>query len=158
MTHRTMAERRRSAAERDTRRASLLVLLDRAQRGVPLDYAEAALLRAHVTSELSEADELRRTVAGQQTAIQRAHARTHATEAAIIEAQQEAARLYAAWCSARRRASEHARNLRALAYEYRAVAARADQAEEAHARSRAAGEYQFARAKQAEQLLAAYKP
>ncbi|MET9468505.1 hypothetical protein ABZY44_27700 [Streptomyces sp. NPDC006544] len=90
MSRRTMAERRRSAADRDARRQSLDVLLDRAQRGVPLSAAEAALLRAHVTAELTEADELRRTVAGQQSAMQRAHDRTRAAEAAIVEAEQRA--------------------------------------------------------------------
>lgn len=85
-----MAERRKSAADRDARRQSLDVLLDRAQRGVPLTAPEAALLRAHVTAERAEADELRRTVAGQQSAMQRAHDRTRAAEAAIVEAEQRA--------------------------------------------------------------------
>lgn len=90
MTRRTMAERRRRAAERDTRRDSLLVLLSRAQRGVPITPTEAALLRAHVEAELAEADELRRTVAGQQNAMQRAIERTRAAEAAIVEAEEDA--------------------------------------------------------------------
>lgn len=85
-----MSERRHRASDRDARRESLLVLLDRAQRGAALTAAEAALLRAHVTAELSEADELRRTVAGQQTAIQRAHDRTRATEDRIAAAATEA--------------------------------------------------------------------
>ncbi|MGW1772541.1 hypothetical protein [Streptomyces sp. NPDC002104] len=92
MTRRTMTERRRRAADRDTRRESLLVLLNRIQRGAPLTPAEAALLRTHVTAEISEADELRRTVAGQQTAIQRAHDRTRAAEDAITEAENDALR------------------------------------------------------------------
>ncbi|MFJ7267270.1 hypothetical protein ACIQV3_11495 [Streptomyces sp. NPDC099050] len=98
MTRRTMSERRHRASDRDARRESLLVLLDRAQRGAALTAAEAALLRAHVTAELSEADELRRTVAGQQTAIQRAHDRTRATEdriAAAAEAVADARRAQA---------------------------------------------------------------
>lgn len=94
MTRRTMTERRRRAAERDARRESLLVLLNRVQRGAPLTPAEAALLRAHVTAEITEADELRRTVAGQQTAIQRAHDRTLAAEAAITEAENDARRAH----------------------------------------------------------------
>jgi chromosome segregation ATPase len=84
-----MAERKRRAAERATRRESLLVLLSRARRGVPLTPAEAALMFAHVEVELAEADELRRTVQGQQTAIQAAHDRTAAAEAAIVEAEAE---------------------------------------------------------------------
>lgn len=153
-----MSERRRRASDRDARRESLLVLLDRAQRGVPLTADEAALLRTHVTAEFSETDELRRTVAGQQTAIQRTNERTRAAEAAIAEAEQEAARLYAAWRSARRRASKRTRDLWTIARGYRAAVARAEQAEEGLARSRTAGEYQFARAEHAEEQLARYKP
>lgn len=89
MTRRTMAERKRRAAERDTRREALLVLLSRMQRGALLD-AERPLLFAHVKVEVREADELRRTVAGQQTAIQTAHDRTTAAEAAIREMEQRA--------------------------------------------------------------------
>ncbi|MFD6873259.1 MULTISPECIES: hypothetical protein [unclassified Streptomyces] len=95
MSRRTMADRRRAAAHRDARRDSLLVLLDRAQRGAPLTPDEAALLREHVTAEWSESDELRRTVAGAQNAVQRAQERTRAAEAAIVEAEQEVARLAA---------------------------------------------------------------
>ncbi|MFD8948974.1 hypothetical protein ACFV0B_08995 [Streptomyces xanthophaeus] len=87
---RTMTARRRAAADRDTRREALLVLLDRAQRGTTLTAAEAALLRAHVTAEITEADELRRTVGGQQTALQLSYDRTRAAEAAIVEAEQRA--------------------------------------------------------------------
>jgi hypothetical protein len=89
MTRRTMAERKRRAAERATRRDALLVLLSRMQRGALLD-TERTLLRAHVETELGEADELRRTVAGQQTAIQAAHDRTAAAEDAIREMEQRA--------------------------------------------------------------------
>ncbi|MFD3829713.1 hypothetical protein [Streptomyces sp. NPDC058621] len=92
MTRRTMAARRRATADRNARREALLVLLDQAQRGTTLARAEAALLLAHVTAEWSEADELRRTVAGQQNAIQRAEERIRAAEAAIVEAEQDAAR------------------------------------------------------------------
>ncbi|MGW7197241.1 hypothetical protein [Streptomyces chryseus] len=87
---RTMAERKRRAAERDTRRDSLLVLLSRMERGALLD-TERPLLRAHVEAELAESNELRRTVQGQQTAVQRAHDRTLAAEDAIREAEQRAA-------------------------------------------------------------------
>ncbi|AVH58399.1 MULTISPECIES: hypothetical protein [Streptomyces] len=104
MTRRTMAERKRRAAERDTRRESLFVLLSRARRGVPLTPAEAALMFAHVEVELTEADELRRTVAGQQTAIQAAHNRTAAAEDAIREAEQRA-----------EQAEEHLARIRSMA-------------------------------------------
>jgi hypothetical protein len=100
MTRRTMAERKRRQAERDTRRESLFVLLSRARRGVPLTPAEAALMFAHVEVELAEADELRRTVSGQQTAIQAAHDRTAAAEAAIVEAEAEAERYKADYLGA----------------------------------------------------------
>lgn len=90
MTRRTMAERKQRAADRDTRRESLLVLLSRTRRAVPLTPSEAGLLFAHVEVEIAESDELRRTVQGQQTALQAAHDRTAAAEAAIVEAEQRA--------------------------------------------------------------------
>ncbi|MGP3687388.1 hypothetical protein ACTVZO_22245 [Streptomyces sp. IBSNAI002] len=105
---RTMADRRRAAADRDARRESLLVLLDRAQRGTALTPDEAALLRAHVTAELTEADELRRTVAGQQNAIQRAQERIRAAEEAITEAEADAARALALAASDRQFAQDRA--------------------------------------------------
>lgn len=100
MTRRTMAERKRRAHERDARRESLLVLLSRARRGVALTPAEAALMFAHVEVELAEADELRRTVAGQQNAIQAANNRAEAADAAIVEAESEAERFKADYLSA----------------------------------------------------------
>jgi hypothetical protein len=84
-----MAERKRRASERDARRESLLVLLSRTRRGVPLTDAEAALLFAHVEVELAEADELRRTVAGQQTAIQATGRRAEAADAVIVEVEKD---------------------------------------------------------------------
>ncbi|MFE4203939.1 MULTISPECIES: hypothetical protein [Streptomyces] len=115
MTRRTMADRRRAAADRATRREALSVLLDRAQRGTALTPDEVALLRAHVAAETVEADELRQTVAGQQNAIQRAHDRTRAAEAAITEAEADAHRnqttadrTRTAWRSARARARREA--------------------------------------------------
>ncbi|MFI5993147.1 hypothetical protein ACIBAC_15095 [Streptomyces sp. NPDC051362] len=95
MTRRTMAERKRRAHERDARRESLLVLLSRARRGVALTPSEAALMFAHVEVELAEADELRRTVAGQQNAIQAANNRAEAADAAIVEAETETERFKA---------------------------------------------------------------
>ncbi|MEU9141693.1 hypothetical protein AB0D33_38135 [Streptomyces sp. NPDC048404] len=89
MTRRTMAERKRRGADRTARRESLLVLLSRTRRGVALTDAEGALLFAHVEVELAEADELRRTVAGQQTAIQAANNRAEAADAVIREVEQD---------------------------------------------------------------------
>jgi chromosome segregation ATPase len=89
MTRRTMAERKRRGADRIARRESLLVLLARARRGVTLTDAEAALLFAHVEVELAEADELRRTVQGQQTAIQVMGNRAEAADAVIVEVEQD---------------------------------------------------------------------
>ncbi|MGD6762063.1 hypothetical protein ACOKM5_24320 [Streptomyces sp. BH097] len=90
MTRRTMAERKRRTDDRATRRDSLLVLLSRIARGIPVTAAEATLLRAHVEVELTESDELRRTIGGQQTAMQRERKRVDAAEAAIVEAEQRA--------------------------------------------------------------------
>ncbi|MGF0176697.1 hypothetical protein ACQF36_41465 [Streptomyces sp. Marseille-Q5077] len=70
MTRRTREQR---AAERDTRRASLSVLLDRAQRRGSLTTAEAALLRAHVEAEVAECDRYRAEAGGQQAAVRREH-------------------------------------------------------------------------------------
>jgi hypothetical protein len=86
-----MAERKRRAADRDTRRDSLLVLLSRVQRAVPITPAEASLLRAHVEVELTESNELRRTVAGQQDVIQQQGRQLDAAHEAIVEAEQHAA-------------------------------------------------------------------
>lgn len=82
-----MAERKRRAADRDTRRDSLLVLLSRIQRAVPITPAEASLLRAHVEVEITESNELRATVAGQQDGIQRNIRQLNAAHAAIEEAE-----------------------------------------------------------------------
>jgi hypothetical protein len=84
-----MAERKRRGADRTARRESLLVLLARARRGVALTPAEAALLFAHVEVELAEADELRRTVQGQQTAIQVMGNRAEAADAVIVEVEKD---------------------------------------------------------------------
>ncbi|MFD5057414.1 hypothetical protein [Streptomyces sp. NPDC058394] len=93
MARRTMAERKRRATDRDARRESLLVLLSRVQREVPIAPVEASLLRAHVEVEISESDELRRTVAGQQNEIQRQGAQLEAAHEAIQEAEQERERI-----------------------------------------------------------------
>jgi hypothetical protein len=125
MTRRTMAERKRRASERDARRESLLVLLSRTRRGVPLTPAEAALLFAHVEVELAEADELRRTVAGQQTAIQAAGSRAEAAEAAIVEAEKDRDAALAELAA--HQAAEAQRVKQGTSTHYRA---RAEQAEE----------------------------
>jgi phage shock protein A len=91
MARRTMVERKRRAADRQTRRESLLVLLSRVQRGVPITPAEASLLRAHVEVEIGESNELRRTVQGQQNEIQRQGRQLDAAHTAIEEAEQAAA-------------------------------------------------------------------
>ncbi|MGC5343667.1 hypothetical protein [Streptomyces sp. DT171] len=92
MARRTMAERKRRAAARADRRGVLAHLLSRSDRGVITD-AERGLLRAHVEAELREADELRRTVAGQQTLVQRQARQLAAAHDAIREAEQHAADL-----------------------------------------------------------------
>lgn len=86
MTHRTMAERIERSRQRATRRETLLILLNRADR---LSAAEATRLAEHARAELAEADELRRTVQGQQRAMQDAITRTRAAEAAIVEVEAE---------------------------------------------------------------------
>ncbi|MFK0296398.1 hypothetical protein ACIQU6_38820 [Streptomyces sp. NPDC090442] len=84
MSRRT--DRAHRGAERTARRDSLLVLLARAQRGVVLTAAEAALLRAHVEAEVADADRYRREAGGQQVAIRRAQQRV-----AELEAERDAA-------------------------------------------------------------------
>lgn len=82
--------RHRAAAERTARRDSLLVLLSRIQRGAPVTPIEAALLRAHVEVELTDADTAR-TALGQQEAQHRQQ--LAAAHAAIREAEQDVASL-----------------------------------------------------------------
>ncbi|WKK26853.1 hypothetical protein QZH56_15405 [Streptomyces olivoreticuli] len=69
---------------RTRRRASLAVLLARADRLLP---AEADLLRAMVDAEIAESDRARRTAGGYTAAVRRLHARVEAAEAAIVEAE-----------------------------------------------------------------------
>lgn len=80
----------RARAAREERRESLLVLLARLNRG-PLTEPEQALLRTHIGAETAEADQLRRTAAGQQATIQRQAAQLEAAHDAIVEAEQAAA-------------------------------------------------------------------
>ncbi|MBC9714060.1 hypothetical protein H9Y04_15960 [Streptomyces sp. TRM66268-LWL] len=81
----TRRSREQRAAERSARRASLFVLLDRAQRRGSLTAAEAALLRAHVEAEVAECDRYRAEAGGQQAAVRREQQRVRAAEAAICE-------------------------------------------------------------------------
>ncbi|MFE4328712.1 hypothetical protein ACFRQM_04435 [Streptomyces sp. NPDC056831] len=111
MARRTMAERKRRTAEREQRRDTLLVLLSRMQRGALLD-AERPLLQAHVEAELSDADELRSTVAGQQTLIQRQAAQLDAAHAAIEETEREHGRAEIRCATAEQRAADLAEQLR----------------------------------------------
>ncbi|MFF5642088.1 hypothetical protein ACFY8Q_07210 [[Kitasatospora] papulosa] len=90
MPRRTMAQRRRRAAEREQRRDVLLVLLSRHDRNVITD-AERPLLRAHVEAELRDADDLRRTVDGHQRRAERLARQLDAAHDAIREAEQLAA-------------------------------------------------------------------
>ncbi|MET9923311.1 MULTISPECIES: hypothetical protein [Streptomyces] len=80
--------RHRATAERTARRDSLLVLLSRIQRGIPVTPTEAALLRAHVDAELADADTARAAL-GQQEAQHRQQ--LAAAHDAIREAEQDAA-------------------------------------------------------------------
>jgi hypothetical protein len=102
MAGRTMAERKRRAADRDTRRGSMLVLISRVQRGVPTTPAEGSLLRAHVEVEVAESNELRATVNGQQKEIQRQGTQLEAAHDAIREAERRAERAEAAYARAHR--------------------------------------------------------
>lgn len=92
MSRRTMAQRRLRTALREDRRGVLAHLLSRFDRGVITD-AERPLLRAHVEAELRDADDLRRTVNGQQKVIQRLGRQLDAAHDAIHEAEQAAADL-----------------------------------------------------------------
>ncbi|MDT0432784.1 hypothetical protein [Streptomyces salyersiae] len=89
MARRTMAQRRLRAAAREDRRGVLAHLLSRSDRGVITD-AERPLLRAHVEAELRDADDLRRTVNGQQKVTQRLGRQLDAAHDAIREAEQAA--------------------------------------------------------------------
>ncbi|MEU4178180.1 hypothetical protein [Streptomyces sp. NPDC026589] len=82
--------RHRAAAERTARRDSLLALLSRIQRSIPVTPTEAALLRAHVEVELTDADTAR-TALGRQEAQHRQQ--LAAAHDAIREAEQDAADL-----------------------------------------------------------------
>ncbi|MER7697018.1 hypothetical protein [Streptomyces sp. NPDC096095] len=82
--------RRRAAAEREARRDSLLVLLSRIQRAIPVTPTEGNLLRAHVEVELTDADTARAALGRQEAQHRQQLAAAHA---AIREAEQDAADL-----------------------------------------------------------------
>lgn len=82
--------RHQAAAERTARRDSLLVLLSRIQRGIPVTPTEAVLLRAHVDAELADADTARAALGQQQAQHRQQLAAAHD---AIREAEQAAADL-----------------------------------------------------------------
>ncbi|WP_326698025.1 hypothetical protein OG909_12145 [Streptomyces sp. NBC_01754] len=90
MARRTMAERKRRAAARDQARTELEHLLARLDRHTLLD-TERPLLRTHVEQLLATDAELRRTIAGQQTLVQRLGRQLDAAHDAIREAEQQAA-------------------------------------------------------------------
>ncbi|MDV5145901.1 hypothetical protein R1T08_17215 [Streptomyces sp. SBC-4] len=86
MTARTMAVRLARAQRRAERRDTLLGLLARLDT---LTGAEQALLVEYVHAELAASDDLRRTVQGQQRALQVSEDRTRAADATIVEVEQE---------------------------------------------------------------------
>ncbi|MFB7589343.1 hypothetical protein [Streptomyces sp. NPDC056169] len=86
MTARTMALRLDRAQRRTERRDTLLGLLARLDT---LTSAEQALLVEYTYAELAASDELRRTVQGQQRALQAAMDRTQAAGDTIVEVEQD---------------------------------------------------------------------
>ncbi|MFH9430254.1 hypothetical protein ACH4JZ_18425 [Streptomyces sp. NPDC017615] len=84
MSRRTAADRQKRTADRQVRQDAIRVLITRTHR-VALTAAESELLSTSYDAEAAEAAELRRTVAGQQAAAQRAAKRLAAAEAAIVE-------------------------------------------------------------------------
>ncbi|MGW4305093.1 hypothetical protein [Streptomyces californicus] len=90
MARRTMAVRQARAAAREQRRTELEHLLARLDRHTLLD-TERPLIRAHVEQLLATDADLRRTIAGQQTLVQRQARQLDAAHEAIREAEQDAA-------------------------------------------------------------------
>lgn len=112
MSPRTSAERRadrRTAKARDARRESLLVLLSRAQRTIPLTPAEGTLLRAHVEVELDEANQLRTAMSRQAAEHRHQLAAAHT---AIEEAESDAGRALIRAATAEHQADRLAEELR----------------------------------------------
>ncbi|MFI6860168.1 hypothetical protein ACIBKZ_09680 [Streptomyces sp. NPDC050421] len=93
MTRRTRPNKARRALAsqgRDARRARLRNLVDRAGR-LTLTPQEADALRGAAEAEIAEADHLRATVGGQQSAMRRLSEQLDAAHEAICEAEQAAA-------------------------------------------------------------------
>ncbi|MFE4311522.1 hypothetical protein ACFRR6_36315 [Streptomyces sp. NPDC056891] len=86
MSNRHSATRYARVRDRQKRRETLLVLLDRLDR---LSEAEAALLREYMDAELTASDALRSTLVGLERALQEEQDRNRAAEAAIVETEAE---------------------------------------------------------------------
>ncbi|MFJ7990269.1 LuxR C-terminal-related transcriptional regulator [Streptomyces sp. NPDC096351] len=114
MAVRTMAVRRARAQRRTEQRDTLLNLLARLGS---LTAAEQALLVEYTTAELAASDELRRTVQGEQRALQAALDRTRAAEDAIVETEEEVGRLKVLVAEACERAEQAEAALDALTRE-----------------------------------------
>ncbi|MCX5445986.1 hypothetical protein [Streptomyces nigrescens] len=84
-----MSRKTTTAAEnRQARRRTLRLLLDRADRGA-LGRDDAALLRSVIEPELAAGDAARRAAGGQQAAVRRLQHRLDAAEQAIVEAERD---------------------------------------------------------------------
>ncbi|APD18524.1 hypothetical protein HOR43_gp33 [Streptomyces phage Ididsumtinwong] len=100
MTRRTMAARKRHAETRLARRIKFEILLDRADR---LSPTEADALREYALAEAATADQLRSTARGQDRTLQRMRDRLAAADAAIVEAEEDRARVEEQLAEARHR-------------------------------------------------------
>ncbi|MCX4987142.1 hypothetical protein [Streptomyces sp. NBC_00572] len=87
---RTMADRKKHATDRLARRIKFEILLDRADR---LSPTEADALREYALAEAATADQLRATARGQDRAMQQMRDRLAAADAAIVEAEEDRARV-----------------------------------------------------------------
>ncbi|NML50559.1 hypothetical protein HHL19_12900 [Streptomyces sp. R302] len=98
------ATNRQTAADhaRDARRESLAVLLSRLERGV-ITPTEAALLRAHVHVEIAERDDMDRARRGLDRQRDEMRRRLDAADAAIVEAEEDRARVEEQLAEARHR-------------------------------------------------------
>ncbi|MFD3902992.1 hypothetical protein HXS80_20600 [Streptomyces sp. CB04723] len=125
MARRTMAVRQARAAAREQRRTELEHLLARLDRHTLLD-TERPLIRAHVEQLLATDADLRRTIAGQQTLVQRQARQLDAAHEAIREAEQDAAewkKTAATYSGLHSSAEQDVADLREQLHAYRAVEA-----------------------------------
>ncbi|QAX92807.1 hypothetical protein SEA_AUSTINTATIOUS_46 [Streptomyces phage Austintatious] len=97
---RTMAVRKKHAETRLARRIKFEILLDRADR---LSPTEADALREYALAEAATADQLRSTARGQDRTLQKMRDRLAAADAAIVEAEQDRARVEEQLAEARHR-------------------------------------------------------